>query len=161
VTSGMRLLGRPVIEEGSGSLLGVIADVLLDDDCQQVVGVLVEQRRLRRRHAVIAFEALCRCSDEAVVAAAGTALSVRESWTHTLPSTTALQGKALITSAGGVLGIIADVAFDEYDGRVTAFDVQQRTESQSRRRTLARPDGTMVVGDVVVLQHGPASPTWH
>jgi uncharacterized protein YrrD len=158
----MRLLGRAVVEEGSGLPLGVVADVLFDDDCEQVVGLLIERRRLRRRrHAVIAFDALCSCSDETLVAAAGTALTVRESWTRALPSTAAIQGKALITAAGNVLGTIADIAFDEHDGRVVAFDVRGRTDEIVYRRTLTRPPGTMVVGDVIVLQHGPLSSRCH
>jgi uncharacterized protein YrrD len=155
MTSGMRMLGREVVEEGSGEALGVVADVLFDDDCQQVLGLLVQRRRSRRRHVVIAFEALSRCTDDTIVAAAGTALAVRESWTRALPSTAAMQGKALITAVGDVLGTITDVAFDEQDGRVVAFDVHHRTDDVSRRRTLARPCGTMVIGDVIVLQHIP------
>lgn len=162
MTSGMRMLGRHVVEEGSGTRLGVVSDVIFDDDCQQVLGVLVERHRVRRRrHAVIAFDALRSCSDDTIVATAGTALAVRESWTRALPSTVAFQGKALITSAGDVLGAIADVAFDEHDGRVMAFDIQQRTDTVSRRLRLARPVGTIVMGDVIVLQHGPSSPCWH
>ncbi len=162
MTSGARMLGRQVVEEGSGLPLGVVADVLFDDDCQKVMGLLIERRRLRRRrHAVIAFDALCSCSDGTIVAAAGTALAVRASWTRALPSTAAIQGKALITSVGDVLGTIADVAFDEHDGRVIAFDIQQRTDAASYHRTLVRPSGTMVVGDVIVLQPGPSSPSRH
>jgi uncharacterized protein YrrD len=158
----MRLLGRHVVEEGSGVPLGVVADVLFDDDCEQVVGLLIERRRLRRRrHAVIAFDALCSCSDEALVAASGTALTVRQSWVRALPSTAAIQGKALITAAGDVLGTIADIAFDEHDGRVVAFDVRWRTDAIAHQCTLTRPPGTMVIGDVVVLQHGPSSSRCH
>jgi uncharacterized protein YrrD len=157
----MQMLGRQVVEEGSGAPLGVVSDVLFDDDCQQVVGVLIERRRLRCRHAVIAFDALCSCVDETIVAAAGAALAVRQSWTRALPSTAAMQGKALMTSLGDVLGIIADVAFDEHDGRVIAFDIQQRSEDVCRHRRLARPLGAMVVGDVILLHHRPASPFSH
>ena len=153
MTTGMEMLGRPVIEEGTGRTLGLITDVLLDDGCRRVVGLVAERRRPLRRRILIAFDAVRVFGPEVVIAAGPRRSSLDDRSTPGRDGA-AVEGKPVVTDDGHVLGAVSDVLFDERDGQVTGFEVRQLTpRCLSRRRAVLPAHVPLVVADVIIVPH--------
>jgi uncharacterized protein YrrD len=147
----MAILGRPVVEARSRRALGVVTDVLLDDDCRNVVGVVVERRRIRRARLVVAFEAVrAFCAD--VIIASHPARSSADDPAPMTPGSGSVEGKPVVTDGGRVVGAVTDVVFDERDGRVRSFEVREWAPRRiCRRRMLLPAHVPIAVGDVIIV----------
>lgn len=151
MTTGIEMLGRDVVDERTGRTVGRVADMLFDDECRRVVGVVAE-RRLSRRRTVIGAAAVRAYGPRVMVESIETTPVSSDEPVAT--ASTSVEGKPVVTSSGRVLGTVVDVVFNEADGRVTGFDVRDWAPGRScRRRRLLPVNVPLAVGDVIIVPH--------
>ena len=121
--AGADVLGI-AIRADNGRRIGTVHDVLFDDACSRVVGLVVRSGLVFRTRQVVGFTEVQDISPRAVVVAG--AKPRRPSPDEVAAMSTdrrSIQGRAVVTRGGEHLGTVRDVLFDEESGRVLGFEV--------------------------------------
>ena len=152
--SGGELLGLPAVADGSGRRIGTVADVLFDDACTRVLGVVVRRGRVFTDRRVIGFSDITTIDRGA--------LMVRDESASRAPTADeigamaknrrSMQGKPVVSRTGSYVGQVADVLFDESSGDVVGFAVGEPARTgRWRPRAVLPADLNPVVGRDVVI----------
>jgi len=152
--SGGELLGLPAIGHDSGRRIGIVADVLFDDECTRVIALVVRCGRVLRHRYVIGFSDIISLDDGAVAIRDESALRAPTGDEITAMTTNrrSVQGKPVVSPAGRYLGQVADILFDERSGNVVGFAVGEPVRAGGwRPRSVLPADLSPVVGRDVVI----------
>jgi uncharacterized protein YrrD len=152
--TGGELLGLPAVADRSGRRLGVIVDVLFDDRCTRVIGVVIRRGRLFGRHEVIGFSAITTVDCSAVlVGDRSVARAPTPEEVHAMSvNRRAMQGKPVVSRRGTYMGQVADVLFNEGTGDVVGFTLGEPARAGRRRpRAILPADLNPVIGRDVVI----------
>jgi uncharacterized protein YrrD len=152
--TGGELLGLPAIADESGHRVGVVADVLFDDRCNRVLGVVVAGRLPFVTRRVIGFSDIQSMREDAIVVSDGSVL--RAPRAEELEAITrrrgSMQGKPVVSKTGRFIGQVADVLFDEDSGEVVGFTIGDPVRNgRWRPRAVLPTDLNPIVGRDVVI----------
>jgi uncharacterized protein YrrD len=119
------LLGKPIISAESGERVGKVADVLLDGESRNVLGLVVGGGLLAAEQ-VLPFEHVQTLGVDTVVVRNASGLIGRKEWrTQATPAIrfADLRGRPVFTSKGRGLGAIRDVHLTDGSSRIEGFEV--------------------------------------
>ena len=153
--TGADVLGI-AIKADDGRRIGTVQDLLFDDRCSRVLGLVMRSGFVFRTRQVVGFSEVQEISPSAVVVAGATLRRpVPDEIAALGTDRQSMQGKPVVTRGGEYLGAVRDVLFDEESGRVLGFEVAYpRADGQTRRRAgvrtdLARVSDALVVSDAL------------
>ncbi len=156
------LLGRAIVSAENGERIGKVADVLLDERSQQVIGLIVAGGLMRAEH-VLPYSDVQTLGTDAVVARSTARVVSATKWHEQGLATrraSALKHRRVLTTGGKAIGAIQDVLLDDR-GSVDAFEVVDSTLGGliHRRSTLPYANGLTVGADAVLVPDGTAAAT--
>jgi sporulation protein YlmC with PRC-barrel domain len=151
------VVGKTVITPDTGTRLGQVDDLLLDDERERVAGVLVgkDWRRLFGAGRVLPYTAVRTVENDAVIAR--DELVPLEDWRDagrpTEFSSRGLTGKAVMTAAGARIGTVIDATFDAATGRIESLTLVSDATAPPREWRIPVTRGVSLGDDVVVVPH--------
>jgi uncharacterized protein YrrD len=150
--AGADVLGMAIQAE-DGRRIGTVVDLLFDDRCSRVLGLVMRSGHVFRTRQVVGFSEVQEISPSAVVIADPNPRRPNADEVAALGTNRrSMQGKPVTTGEGHYLGAVRDVLFDEESGRVLGFEVAYpEATGQPRRRTGVRADLASVVSDAVIV----------
>lgn len=140
--AGLQVLGLPIVDE-SGQHVGTVADMLFDDECRRVIGLVMHRRQSRSRRSFVEFDVVRAIRDDVVIAAVDLRRASRVAVNRPV------QGKTVISNSGRYVGTIRDVYFDENTGDVCGYEV---SPSAGTAATALLPSRVPIMGDVLVVE---------
>jgi len=118
------LIGRPVLELGSGKYLGEAREVIVDLISASVVGIVVERGRWVRSSWILPLESVLACGDGAITVESEDALIPRAEYRQRRGSSEhQLVGKRVLDEGGRDLGTLDDIFFDPATCAVTGYQI--------------------------------------
>jgi uncharacterized protein YrrD len=150
--TGADVLGI-AIKSDDGRRIGTVQDLIFDDRCSRVLGLVMRSGFVFRTRQVVGFSEVQEISPSAVVVAdANPRRPDPDEIAGLGTDRQSMQGKPVITREGEYLGAVRDVLFDEESGRVLGFEVAYpKANAQLRPRTDVRADLASAVSDAVVV----------
>ena len=150
--TGADVLGVP-IQSDDGHSIGTVMDLLFDDRCSRVLGLVMRSGYVFRTRQVVGFSEVQAIRPNAVVVAGANPRRPNPDEVAALGADRrSMQGKPVVTREGQYLGAVKDILFDEESGRVLGFEVAYPDASRrARRRTGVRADVAGVVSDAVIV----------
>ncbi|MDH7479463.1 MAG: PRC-barrel domain-containing protein [Syntrophomonadaceae bacterium] len=124
MVKGRELLGRPVVELGSGRQVGVVEDLLLALNPARVRALKVKTGNLLETGRMLDFRAIHRIGPEAVTFLEERAeeLTVEEEGNDSL-RIREIKGQRAISEAGEELGTMEDAEIDPNSGQVICWEL--------------------------------------
>ena len=121
--AGADVLGV-AINADDGQRIGKVHDLLFDDRCSRVTGLVVRSGLVFRTSRVIGFSQVQAIGPDAVTVAIANARPPNADEVAALGSgRRSMQGRPVVTRGGEYLGAVRDVLFDEDSGLVLGFEV--------------------------------------
>lgn len=118
------LIGRPVLELGSGRYLGEAREVLVDLSSATVVGIVVQRGRWVHSTWILPLESVLSCGDGAITVESEDALIPRTEYRQRRGSGEhQLVGKRVLDEGGRDLGTLDDIFFDPATCVVTGYQI--------------------------------------
>jgi uncharacterized protein YrrD len=157
--AGADVLGMP-IKANDGRRIGTVTDLVFDDQCSRVLGLVMRCGYVFRTRQVVSFSEVQDISPSAVLVADANPRRPNPDEVASLGADRrSMQGKAVVTRQGGrYLGSVRDVLFDETNGRVLALEVAYpSTSAIGGRRTAIPAHLTYVIPDGVVVSDAALS----
>jgi uncharacterized protein YrrD len=150
--TGADVLGI-AIKADDGRRIGTVQDLLFDDRCSRVLGLVMRSGYVFRTRQVVGFSEVQEIRPTAVVVADAHPRRPDPDEIAALGTDRhSMQGKPVVTREGEYIGAVRDVLFDEESGRVLGFEVAYpKANGLPRRRTGIRADLASVVSDAVVV----------
>lgn len=155
---GRELLGRHVVDLNTGERIDSVRDIVFDHGANLVLGLMVagSGKWWQRREQPIPFSAVYSVGEDAVMVTSAQDMGTPEEQArlHEVMKTKInLIGMPLMSESGEALGRIHDVAFDEYSGQVTAYEVAGGPFAQQKGGLDLLPyiDAVQVNGDKAIL----------
>jgi len=152
--TGGELLRLPAVADESGRRIGTVVDVLFDDGCTRVLGLVIGGRGLFASRRVIGFSDIQSFSDHTIVVRHESVPRAprADEVTAMAKPRRSMQGKPVVSRKGRYLGQVADVLFDEDSGQVIGFAVGEPARSgRWRPRVVLPTDLNPIVGRDVVI----------
>ena len=144
------VIGKTVVSADTGDRLGGVSDALIDD--VSVVALVIGGGLLAKEH-VLPFRDVQTLGGDAVLARTGSGMVGPKEWRTSGPETSrssALRGRAVVTTGGTRLGEVSDVLIDDRTGAFEAFEVSSGG-LRSRRSTLRASSQIRIGADAVVV----------
>jgi uncharacterized protein YrrD len=144
--AGFDIVGLPVIDV-TGHTMGIVRNLVLDDDARQVLGISVAGRWRPSRQRFLSWREVETVQSDRVIVGppAPPAAPPR-------CADQALAGKAAISRTGHYLGAVVNIYFDEATGTISAYTLA-RTD-RARRPALSKvvpATARVTVADVMVI----------
>lgn len=149
------LIGQRVISLADGQPLGTVKDVVISDDSDAVSALVLDEGGLLAARRVISLAEVSSYGRDAIVIERdGPAVEASEAADLDADPRRALGGMKVFSSTGDELGTIADVYFEETDGRIVGFELSagMMSDVASGRRFLAIEDLDQVGKDIVYVR---------
>ncbi|MCW5317028.1 hypothetical protein GTQ43_25370 [Nostoc sp. KVJ3] len=152
---GSDVIDKIVVTFDKGKKIERILDLIFDQKHNQILGFLVEEKRLFRAAKVIPLEEVRAIGLDAIV------VNSKESVVkvHRLPEikeilhqNLVLKGTRILTTEGLNLGALVDLFFDEHSGQVEGYEVSGGVfaDAYSGRSFVPAPE-TLIIGDDVAF----------
>lgn len=119
------VVGKAIVAAESGEQVGRVADLLLDADGHQVVGLVVAGGLLASEQ-VVPFSEIQTLGRDAVLVKTASGVVGRKAWREqavTTSRSSSLRDKPVITDAGRALGRVRDVHLNETTGAIEALEI--------------------------------------
>lgn len=110
---GQELIGLPIVELEEGELVGKLVDINFSPEQKQLVGVIVENKRIWKQARLIPQEKLHILGKDIIIIENKRDLTQAEKSLESLNSGAKVMGKEVITEQGEVLGLVEDVLVDQ------------------------------------------------
>jgi uncharacterized protein YrrD len=152
---GKNVIGQTVISLEDGRKIDSVKDLLINERNDTVVGLLVDEGGLLSSSRVVPIEGIHSFGRDAVVIASANAVisaSADPEIKAIINRNEQLLTKRVLTNTGDKLGQIADMYFEERDGRITGFEVSGGMLGDIARGTSHLPvDGIDRMGPDVIF----------
>ena len=121
---GSDVIGKVVVTYDTGRRIERIQDLMFDQESNQILGFLVQEKGVFRDARVIPLEAVMAIGTDAVVV--GSKESVTPAHKHPeikaiLRHNNTLKGTRILTTDGLDLGVLVDLFFDDHSGAVAGY----------------------------------------
>jgi len=118
------VVGLSVIDSETGKELGLVSDLLFDEQAH-LKGILLEENSWLRRKRFVAKRDLTIEPEQVMVSSKQLQHLSKEhlDWTSINSSTKSLQGRPLITPSGSELGWVTNVYFQEEMGTIVGYEL--------------------------------------
>jgi uncharacterized protein YrrD len=147
------IIGLPVLDLKSGDSIGWVQDLILDNDQDEVVGILLEGGHFFRSPKGIPRQAIAAIGKDAV--------TVREKTIEELKGTrwSDKVGNEVYTQAGDARGAIEDVFLDDSVQKIVGFEVSDGlfADLLHGRGTILKPR-VMINGQDIIIVDNQVSP---
>ena len=147
------IIGLPILDLATGQTIGWVQDLVLDNDKDEVVGILLEGGHF--------FHSSKGIPKEAIVTVGKDALTVREKKVEELKGTrwSDKVGNKVYTQGGDARGAIEDVFLDDSVGKMVGFEVSDGlfADLLHGRGTILRPR-VMIDGKDILIVDNQVSP---
>ncbi|ODA41753.1 PRC-barrel domain-containing protein [Desulfosporosinus sp. BG] len=147
------IIGLPVLDLKSGDSIGWVQDLILDNDRDEVVGILLEGGRF--------FQSSKGIPRQAIVAIGKDAITVKEKTIVELKGTrwSDKVGNEVYTQGGDARGTIEDVFLDDSVEEIVGFEVSDGlfADLLHGRGTILRPH-VMINGKDILIVDNQVSP---
>ncbi|EGW40367.1 PRC-barrel domain-containing protein [Desulfosporosinus sp. OT] len=147
------IIGLPVLDLKSGDSIGWVQDLILDNDRDEVVGILLEGGRF--------FQSSKGIPRQAIVAIGKDAITVKEKTIEELKGTrwSDKVGNEVYTQGGDARGTIEDVFLDDSVEEIVGFEVSDGlfADLLHGRGTILRPH-VMINGKDILIVDNQVSP---
>ncbi|MDR3543345.1 MAG: PRC-barrel domain-containing protein [Desulfosporosinus sp.] len=147
------IIGLPVLDLKSGDSIGWVQDLVLDNDKDEVVGILLEGGHF--------FQSSKGIPRQAISAVGKDALTVRENTIEELKGTrwSDKVGNEVYTQGGDARGIIEDVFLDDSVDKIVGFEVSDGlfADLLNGRGIIFRPH-VMIDGNDILIVDNQVSP---
>lgn len=149
------LIGQNIISLADGHPLGTVKDVVISDAHDTVRALVLDEGGLLSDRRVVPLDAVSSYGRDAIVIERDDAAVDA----HTMPDADvdpkrALGGMKVFSSTGDELGAIADVYFEELDGRIVGFELSagMMSDVASGRHFLGIEDVDRVGDDIIYVR---------
>lgn len=148
-------LGKSIVSADTGEKIGTVADVLVDPQRGQIVGVVVGGGLLASEQ-VLPYSEVQVMGGDAVIAKSGQHVLGAREWRETgndAARSNTYKNKRVITTGGRDLGAVRDVYVDDQTGVVEGYDVAGPafTRMVERRSVLPRSADVTVGPDAIIV----------
>lgn len=147
------IIGLPVLDLNDGDSIGWVQDLVLDNDNDEVVGILLEGGHF--------FQAMKGISRQAIEAVGKDAVTVREKKIEELKGTrwSDKVGNEVYTQSGEARGSIEDIFLDDSVKKIVGFEVSDGlfADLLYGRGTILKPR-VMINGEDVLIVDNQVSP---
>ncbi len=149
------VIGLPVIQVNTGQRLGVVRDLLFDE--QQILrGVLLENGGWVRRGSFIPSERIASFGADAVIVDSEEAVlpldEEQQRWIGLLSGQRKLKGRQVMMANGEELGIVEDVYFKEDLGTLVGYELSDGFLADIREgRKVLQPTDQLTWGEDVLI----------
>jgi uncharacterized protein YrrD len=151
------IVGKPIVSAATGQKLGAVADLLLDESCHSVVGLVVRDGWMAAER-VLPYDDVQTIGPDAVIARSAGELIDRRRWRErAVPAARASRftGRRVVTEGGRILGIVSELLIDERTGRVDGYRIAGRKGPLAPHSLLTQVEDLRVGPDAIVVRdHG-------
>ena len=153
--TGADVLGV-AIKADDGHRIGTVQDLLFDDTCSRVLGLVVRSGFVFRVRQVVGFSEVQEIGPNAVIVAGANPRRPTPDEVAALGTDRrSMQGRPVVSRRGEYLGAVRDVLFDEESGRVLGFEVAYpKGNGRPRDWPDMRTVSARVASDKVVVSDG-------
>jgi len=153
---GSDLLGKVVVTYDTGEKIERVQDLIFDETSNQLLGLLVSEKRLFRRARVIPFVQVQAIGRNAIVVPSRKAVTTARSVPEIraiLKRNNVLKGTRIITVNGRDLGTIIDLYFDDETGAIEGYEVSGGlfADAYSGRSFVPAPHALKIGEDVAFV----------
>jgi uncharacterized protein YrrD len=147
---GTDVVGRSIVAFNTGKRVGRVQDLIFDQDTNQLLGFLVEERGTFHEAKVIPLQSVKAIGSNAIVIQESK--SVVPQIDKVLERKLVLQGTQILTINGRSLGSIVDLYFDEQTGRIEGYEASGGlfADAYSGRSFIPAPQ-TIRIGEEVTF----------
>jgi uncharacterized protein YrrD len=146
-------VGTAIVSAATGRKLGAVADLLLDESRQCVLGLVVRTGWMAAEH-VLLYDDVQTIGPDVVIAKSAGELVDRRRWRErAAPAARAsrFKGRRVVTDGGRILGTVSEVIIDEQTGRVDGYEVAGRKGPLARHSVLSKTGDVRVGPDAIVV----------
>lgn len=148
------MIGLSVIDQGTGKELGLVSDLFFDHyACLQ--GILLEEHGWFRRKRFVAKADVTIGTDAVIVTERERVVPFSteyQNWTSFCTGAKSLLGQSLMTDAGGALGQVKNVYFQEEMGTIVGYELSDGWISDlTTGRRLLRTNTPLTWGNGVLV----------
>jgi len=158
------MMGKAIVAAENGERVGKVADVLIDSESCEVLGVVVAGGILAAEQVLPFDEVQTLGTDAVIVRSAGSVIG-RKEWRAQAPDAarfSAMTDRPVITVKGRRVGAIRDVWLSDTSGEIEAFEVGggrvaglvQRAIGADGRPFTIGPDAVIVSDESAVIPQG-------
>ena len=147
------LIGLPVLDLKSGDSIGWVQDLVLDNDKDEVIGILLEGGHLFRSEKGIPRKAIMTVGKDALTVSSKTVEPLKGTrWSDKV-------GNEVYTQGGDARGTIEDVFLDDSAEKMVGFEVSDGlfADLLHGRGTILRPH-VMIDGKDILIVDNQVSP---
>ena len=145
------LIGKTIVQQGSGDRIATVYDVVVDDEVRRVVALLIQTGGWLRDARVVPWTRITGIGD--VILVGGDApVIVKASDTEIadqVKQNVRISGTAIVTDGGERIGTVGDLFIDD-DGRVLGYEVKQGLLSLAGRKFLPVGEVQAIGQDAVI-----------
>jgi uncharacterized protein YrrD len=119
------VVGKAIISADSGDKLGTVSDGLMDNESNALVALVISGGVFGKEH-VLPYAEVQTVGGDAILARGATGVLTGKEWRGDGRDTTrssALKGRAVVTTAGQKIGVVADLMVDDRTGRLESLEV--------------------------------------
>ncbi|MGI6120101.1 MAG: PRC-barrel domain-containing protein [Desulfosporosinus sp.] len=143
------IVGLPVLDLKSGRLIGWVQDLVLDNDQEEVVGILLEGGRFFSSEKGIPRKAIVTVGKDAVTVCDKIVEELKGTrWSDKV-------GNEVYTQGGDARGTIEDVFLDDHVEKMVGFEVSDGlfADLLHGRRTILRPHVIVDGKDILIVDN--------
>lgn len=121
------VVGKAIISTASGDKLGTVSDGLMDNESNALVALVISGGVFGKEH-VLPYADVQTVGGDAILARGATGVLTGKEWRGDGRDTTrssALKGRAVVTTAGEKIGVVADLMVDDRTGRLESLEVSR------------------------------------
>lgn len=121
-----KVKGAPIFVEGTGKIVGKIADLVLSKEKASVIGVFLFVKKWRAKHRFLLWEDIVRNEKGNFSILSATALTTMPDGVRRFSNgNERLHGKLIIEIKGDEIGIIEDVYFLPDSGKIVGYELTE------------------------------------
>jgi uncharacterized protein YrrD len=156
------IIGLPIIHVNTGKKLGVVRDLLFDQN-QQAQGLLVEEKGWMKRGKYLPAHAIHSLGEDAVIINRVEDIqpldSHTEQWVRLVTGPSRLKGRTVLMADGSQLGLVEEVYLDPHLGTLWGYELSEGFFNDLMEgRKVIRPQTPLTWGkDVLIADEGHAN----
>ena len=119
------IVGKPIISAETGDKLGSVTDGLIDNERNQLVGLVIGGGVFGKEH-VLPYADVQTIGGDTVLARGGSGVMSGKQWRgedHGSTRSGTLKGRPVVTTGGQKIGVVGDILIDEGTGRLDCLEI--------------------------------------
>ncbi|MRX55896.1 photosystem reaction center subunit H [Bacillus idriensis] len=148
------LRGMPVVDVDDGLIAGFVSDVCFDAN-GSFIGLLINEKGIFRKGSIVPAETICTIGKDGIMVNGRSSLKSMSEFreAYFLQSHRRIQYKAVYSTEGEKLGLLADVYFSEQVGTIVAYELTDGffADMMEGKRMIDPPGSLTISKDAIVM----------